>query len=90
MVSWKEFWRDQKQSTKPEENEIEEKYRFMATGLNTGLKPAFGVKTENHGSDNLEGFLTVVVKPSSRRLSNAAVLTARTGKQLKSTTSFKN
>ena len=62
MVRWKEFWRDQKQSTKPEENKIEEKYIFMATGLNTGLKPAFGVNTEKHRSDNLEGFLTSVGK----------------------------
>ena len=35
----------------------------MATGLNTGLKPTFGVKTAKHGSDNLEGFLTAVEKP---------------------------
>ena len=62
MVRWKEFWRDQKQSTEPEENEIEEKSRFMATGLNTSLKPTFGVKTAKHGSDNLEGFLTAVGK----------------------------
>ena len=62
----------------------------MTTGLNTGLKPTFGVKTAKHGSDNLEGFLKAVKKPSSRRLSNAAVLTAKTGKQLKSTTSFNN
>ena len=34
----------------------------MATGLNTGLKPTFGVKTAKHGSDNLEGFLTEVGK----------------------------
>ena len=55
--------RDQKQSTEPEENEeIEEESGFMATGLNTGLKPTFGVKTEKNGSDNLEGFLTAVGK----------------------------
>ena len=91
VVRWKEFWCDQKQSSKPEENEIEEeKSIFVATGLNTGLKPTFVVKTAKHGSDNLEGFLTAVENPSSRRLSNAAVLTSRTGKQLKSTTSFKN
>ena len=41
VVRWKEFWRDQKQSTEPEENEIEESSIFMATGLNTGLKPTF-------------------------------------------------
>ena len=34
----------------------------MATGLNTGLKPTFGLKTAKHGSDNLEGFLTAVEK----------------------------
>ena len=64
--------------------------RFMATGLNTGLKPTFGVNKVKHGSDNLEDFLTALEKPSSRRLLNADVLTARTGKKLKSTTSFKN
>ena len=63
MVRWKEFWRDQKQSTEPEANEkIEEESRFMATGLNIGLKPTFGVKTAKHGSDNQEGFLTAVGK----------------------------
>ena len=34
----------------------------MATGLNTSLKPTFGVKTEKHGSDNLKVFLTAVGK----------------------------
>ena len=34
----------------------------MATGLNTGLKPTFVVKTVKHVSDNLEGFLTAVGK----------------------------
>ena len=63
VVRWKEFWRDQKQSTEPEANEkIEEESRFMATGLNTGLNPTFGVKTVKHVSDNLEGFLTAVGK----------------------------
>ena len=62
VVRWKEFWRDQKQSTEPEENEIKEKSRFVATSLNTSLKPKFGVKTAKHGSDNLEGFLTAVGK----------------------------
>ena len=91
MVRWKEFWRNQKQSTKPEANEeIEEEYRFMATGLNTVLKTTFGLKTEKNGSDNLAGFLTAVGKPSSRMLLNADVLNARTEKQLKFTTSFKN
>ena len=32
----------------------------MVTGLNTGLKPTFGVKTAKHGYDNLGGFLTAV------------------------------
>ena len=34
----------------------------MATGLNTGLKPTFGIKNAKHGSENLEGFLTVTGK----------------------------
>ena len=34
----------------------------MATGLNTGLKPIFGIKTAKHGSENIKGFLTAVVK----------------------------
>ena len=34
----------------------------MATGLNTGIKPTFGVKIAKHRSDNLEGFLTAVGK----------------------------
>ena len=63
-----------KQSTETELNEvIKENYRFMATGLNTGLKPTFGVKTAKQGSDNLEGFLTTVEKPSSRRISDADI-----------------
>ena len=42
MLWWKEFWRDQKQLTEPEANEeIEEESRFMATSLNTDLKPSF-------------------------------------------------
>ena len=43
----------------------------MATGLNTGLKPKFGIKTTKHGSDNIEGFLTAVEKLSSRRISDS-------------------
>ena len=63
MVRWKEFWRDQKQSTETEVNEvIEVNSRFMTTGLNTILNPTFGVKTARHGSHNLEGFLTAVGK----------------------------
>ena len=62
VVRWKEFWRDQKKSTEPEENEIEEESRVMATGLNTGLKHIFGVKAAKHGSDNLKGFLIAVGK----------------------------
>ena len=34
----------------------------MATSLNTGLKPIFGLKNAKHGSNNIEGFLTAVVK----------------------------
>ena len=34
----------------------------MATGLNTGLNPTFGIKKAKHGSDNLEGFLTALGK----------------------------
>ena len=34
----------------------------MATGLNTDLKPKFGVKTVKHGFDTLEGFRTAVKK----------------------------
>ena len=67
----------QKKSTESEVNDvIEEEYRFVATGLNTGLKPTFGVKTAKHGPDKLEGFLTAGEKPSLRRLLNANVLNA--------------
>ena len=65
LVRWKESWRDQKQSTKTElqdVNEEEEDLRFKATGLDTGLKPTFRIKTVKHGLDNLEGFLTAVEK----------------------------
>ena len=34
----------------------------MATGLNTGLKPTFGVNTAKQGTDKIEGFLTAVGK----------------------------
>ena len=34
----------------------------MASGLNTGLKPTFGLKTKKHGSNNIEVFLTEVKK----------------------------
>ena len=58
------IWRDKTKSTKTELNEeIEENSRFMDTGINTGLKSTLGIKTAKHGSDNLEGFLTVVGKP---------------------------
>ena len=43
-------------------NEGEEYFRFKATELDTDLKPTFGIKTEKHGSDNLEGFLTALEK----------------------------
>ena len=63
MVRWTEFWSDQKQSTKTEVNEvIEENSIFVTTGLNTGLKPTFGIKTAKYGSDKIEGFLTSVKK----------------------------
>ena len=39
LVWWTEFWRDQKQSIATELNEENEGSTFMATGLNTGLKP---------------------------------------------------
>ena len=48
VVSCKEFWRDQKQSTETElqdVNEEEEDFRFKDTELDTGLKPTFGIKT---------------------------------------------
>ena len=47
-------------STKKESPEEEEDTIFKATGLITGLNPTFGVKTERHGSNNLEGFLIAV------------------------------
>ena len=52
-----------KKSTKTELNEEYEDSRFIATGLNTGLKPTFGIKTAKHGSNNFEVFLTTVGKP---------------------------
>ena len=65
MVRWKEFWRNQEQLTETKlqnVNEEEDDFRFKATDLDTGLKPTFGIKNVKHGSDNLEGFLTVVEK----------------------------
>ena len=38
----------------------------MVDFLNTGLKPAFGLKTAKVGSDNIEGFLTEVKKSHQR------------------------
>ena len=51
----KNFGATQKQSTETEPQEVneEEDSRFKAAGLNTGFKPMFGLKTANHGSDNL-------------------------------------
>ena len=63
VVRWKEFWSEQKQSTKIELHEEEEDSIFMATSLSTGLNPTFHLNIENHGSENLEGFLTVVENP---------------------------
>ena len=51
--------------------------RFTATGLNTGFNPTFGIKTANHGSNKLDGFLTAVGKHSSRRFSKSNVLNAQ-------------
>ena len=52
-----------KKSTETEVNEvIEENSRFITTGLNTGLKPKFGVKTARNESDNIEGFVTAEEK----------------------------
>ena len=63
MVMIIEFWRDQQQSTETEVDEvIEQNSIFMTTDLNTGLNTTFGINTVNHGSDNLEGFLTTVGK----------------------------
>ena len=39
----------------------------MNTGLNTGLKPTFGIKTAKNISDNVEGFLTAVEKNLLRK-----------------------
>ena len=61
----------------------------MATGMNTSLKPTFGIKTEKYVSENLEGFLTAVEKPSSRKLYNANNLNARTRKSEKYTKSLR-
>ena len=43
-------------------NEIskEDETIFKAYSLNTGLKPTFSLKTLKHGSEDLEGVLTVV------------------------------
>ena len=60
VVRWKKFWRNQKQSTKTESNEEDEESIFVATSISTHLKPAFGLKTEKHGSKNLKGFITAV------------------------------
>ena len=74
VVWWKEFFPNQKQSTKneiPEEDETIFKAAGLNTGLNTGLKPAFGLKTQNHVSDSIEGLLTAVeinlIKEAFRR-----------------------
>ena len=63
-LRWEKFWRDQKSSTETELNNLneEEESRFVATGLNTGLKPTFVLKTAKHGSENLEILLAAVEK----------------------------
>ena len=93
MVRWKLFWRNQKKSTKTELNELNEETKesiFMATGLDTGLKPTFGIKTAKYGSDNIEGFLSEAEKLSSGRLSNTDASNDQTRKTEKSTKSFRN
>ena len=62
----------------------------MDTGLSTGLNPTFGIKIEKHGYENLEGFLTAVGKPSSRRICDASASNAQTRKPEKYTKSFRN
>ena len=62
----------------------------MDTGLNTGLKLTFGIKNANHESENLEGFLSSVEKPSSGRISDADASDARTRKPEKYMKSFRN
>ena len=79
-----------KNPTKTELHEEEENYRFMATSLITGLKPTFSLNTANHGSDNLEGFLEAVGKPSPRRIYDADTLNYLTRKPEKSAKSFRN
>ena len=51
---------------------------------------AFVLKTEKHVFNNIEGFLTVVEKHSSKRLSDADVSNERTRKPEKYTKSFRN
>ena len=62
MVMWKEFWRNQNKSTNNELLKEEGDTIFKATSLSTGLKPKFGLNTAKYGSDNLECFLTAVLK----------------------------
>ena len=92
VVRWNKFWRDKKKLTKTEFNELnkEENSRFITTGLNTALEHTFKFKTAKHGSDNLEGFLTVVEKTSPGRISNANASNYRTRKQEKSTKFFRD
>ena len=58
LVRRKELWCKKKQSTKTELNEEIGESRFMASGLSTGLKTMFFLKTDKHRFDNIEGFLT--------------------------------
>ena len=93
VVSWKEFWGVQNQSTKTdldELNEENEESRFMSTGLNPGLKPTFDLETAKHGSDNLEGFLTAVRKTLLKEAFRRQHFERQTRKPEKYTKSFKN
>ena len=59
VFRWKEFWCNQK-LVKNNKIPKEDETRLKSTGLNNDLKPTFGLKTENHGSEKLERLLTAV------------------------------
>ena len=56
----KHFVSTKNNKPKIETLEEEDNTIFKATSLITCLKPSFLPKTEKHGSDNIEGFLTAV------------------------------
>ena len=60
MVQWKEFWQYQKHKTTKNYLSKETEDRLIFMGLNTGVKPAFGLDTARHGSQNLNGLLDAV------------------------------